>query len=58
MAYSPATVPLAAMQAAVAAMEAYVPRAQRETARAAALAYSIGYSYPTADVSKQRSATA
>jgi hypothetical protein len=42
----PATVPLAAVRAAIDAMEAYVPYAQRENARAHALAVSIGYAYP------------
>lgn len=40
------TVPLAAMRAAIDAIEPYVPYAQRENARAAALAASIGYGYP------------
>lgn len=41
------TVPLIAFRAAIEAMEAYVPYAQRENARAAALAHSIGYAYPS-----------
>jgi hypothetical protein len=45
---NPATVPLAAVRAAIDAMEAYVPYAQRENARAHALAVSIGYAWPTA----------
>jgi hypothetical protein len=45
---NPATVPLAAVRAAIDAMEAYVPYAQRENARAHALAVSIGYAYPPA----------
>jgi hypothetical protein len=39
-------VPLAAMRAALEAMEAYVPIGQRPNARAAALAYSIGFAFP------------
>jgi hypothetical protein len=39
-------IPIAAARAAIDAMEAYVPYAQRENARAAALAVSIGYAYP------------
>jgi hypothetical protein len=34
------------VRAAIDAMEAYVPYAQRENARAHALAVSIGYAYP------------
>jgi hypothetical protein len=42
----PATISLAAVRAMLDAMEAYVPYAQRENARAHALAVSIGYAYP------------
>ena len=40
------TVPLAALRAAIDAIEPYVPLARRDDARAAALAVSIGYAYP------------
>lgn len=39
----PATISLAAVRAMLEVMEAYVPMAQREAARAAALAVGIGY---------------
>ncbi len=45
-------IPLAAVRAMLDAMEAYVPMAQRESARAHALAIGIGYAEPAAE-SKQ-----
>lgn len=52
MRHSDATISLAAYRAMVQTLLSYVPVAQRENARAAALAVGIGYAYPAREASE------